>query len=82
MKIDCSQLPELLYDFVSGEMAEDRRALLEAHLRACPPCLVYTETYRVTIRLTRRLPCPPLPPDAEQRLRARIERECPGWLGQ
>ena len=75
MKVDCRQLADLLYEFVSGELPDDRRAVLEEHIRACPPCLVYVETYRVTIRLSRKLPCAPLPPDAERRLRQVLERE-------
>jgi anti-sigma factor RsiW len=78
MKIDCRQLADLLYDFVSGELPDDRLALLEEHLRLCPPCLVYVETYRVTIRLTRKLPPVPMPADCERRLREVLARECPG----
>jgi anti-sigma factor RsiW len=78
MKVDCRQLANLLYEFVSGELPDDRRALLEEHLRVCPPCLVYVETYRVTIRLSQRLPQVPMPPELERRLREVLERECGG----
>ena len=78
MKIDCCQLAELLFDYVSGELPDDRRALLEEHLRRCPPCVVYVETYRVTIRLTKCLPKREMPPDVAQRLRSVLERECRG----
>jgi len=44
------------------------------HLCRCPPCVTYVETYQVTVRLTRKLPRPALPPDLEQRLRAVLER--------
>jgi anti-sigma factor RsiW len=80
MKVDCRQLAELLFDFVSGELPDDRRALLEEHLRVCPPCVVHVETYRVTIRLTRCLPPRPLPDDVERRLRKVWERECGGQV--
>jgi anti-sigma factor RsiW len=80
--IDCSKLPELLFDFVSGELPEDRRALLEEHLRVCPPCFIHVQTYQVTIRLTRQLPQLPLPPAFEQRLREVLKRECPGRLSE
>ena len=75
MKVNCRQLAELLFDFVSGELSEDRHASLEEHLRACPPCLVYVETYRLTIKITRKLPPVPIPPELERRLRDVQQRE-------
>ena len=69
MKIDCRQLCELLFDYVNGDLPEDGRVLLEAHLKVCPPCVIHLETYRVTITLGRKLPCRPLSPECERRLR-------------
>ena len=71
--ITCRDLAELLIDFVSGDLPPDRRLHVEQHLRICPPCVAYVETYQITIRLTRKLPCGPLPPELEQRLRAILE---------
>jgi len=75
--IDCNRLCEMLFEFVSGELPEDHRQLFEEHLKACPPCVVHVETYRVTIHMSRNLPCPPLPTHLEQRLRELLTRECP-----
>jgi anti-sigma factor RsiW len=75
--IDCRQLCDLLFDYVSGDLPDDRRALLEAHLKACPPCFVELETYRITVTLTRKLPCRPLSPECERRLREMLAKECP-----
>jgi anti-sigma factor RsiW len=77
VKIDCRQLCELLYDYVSGDLTEERRELLEEHLKACPPCYVHVETYRITITLSRKLPCKGLSPECEKRLREKLARECP-----
>jgi anti-sigma factor RsiW len=74
--MNCRKLAELLIDFVSGDLPEDQRALVEQHLGRCPPCVTYVETYRLTIKLTRRLPCSPLPPDLEYRLRIVVETMC------
>jgi anti-sigma factor RsiW len=71
--IICRDLVDLLYDFVSGELAPERREEVERHLRDCPPCLVYCETYRITIRVARRLPCPPPPPEVMARLRSAVQ---------
>jgi len=75
--VDCSQLADLLFDFVNGDLPSDRLEQLEAHLKACPPCVVHVETYRVTISLTRNLPRHALPPELELRLREVLARECP-----
>jgi len=82
VKIDCCGLAEMLFDYVSGDLPDDQLTLLEEHLRRCPPCLVYVETYRVTIRLSRRLPERPMPPDLVQRLKSVLAKECPGQLGE
>jgi len=66
--ITCRQLAELLVDFVAGELPEEHRTLIEKHLRLCPPCVTYLETYQLTIQLTRRLPEVPLPPSLHERL--------------
>jgi anti-sigma factor RsiW len=65
----CRELVELLIDYLDGDLPEDRRRRLEMHLQMCPPCLVYLETYKATIRLTKRLPCTPPPPELLERLK-------------
>jgi anti-sigma factor RsiW len=74
--ITCRQLVELLLDFVSGEMDAELRRRVEQHLRCCPPCVTYLETYQITIRLTRQLPQAPLPPQLIERLRDVLEKKC------
>ena len=69
----CRELAELLIDFVAGELPPEHRATVQKHLDFCPPCLAYLETYQLTIRLTRRLPCAPLPAELEQRLRVALQ---------
>jgi anti-sigma factor RsiW len=66
----CRQLVELLIDFVSGELPEADRALVKKHLDDCPPCLVYLETYQLTIRVSRQLPPHPLPASLLEQLAA------------
>ena len=70
----------LVLEYVSGELAAEELAHLEGHLRSCPPCVIYVETYRATITVTRRLRSAPLPAHVEARLRDAIRRECPGAL--
>ena len=77
MNIDCRQLCDLLFDYINGDLPAEKKELLEAHLKLCPPCVVHVETYRVTITLTRKLQCRALSPECEKRLRDAIARECP-----
>jgi anti-sigma factor RsiW len=79
--ITCDELVDLLYDFLAGELPPARRADVEQHLRVCPPCVACCETYRITVHLARRLPCPPPPPDVLERLRGAVAarlRQDPG----
>ena len=68
----CRDLAELLIDFVAGELSPERRQRIEQHLKKCPPCVTYIETYKLTITLTRKLPCRPLPPELEDKLRVAL----------
>lgn len=72
--ITCRELVEFLIDFVSNELPPEHRARVEQHLKRCPPCVTYVETYQLTIRLTRQLPCKPMPPELVQRLREVLEK--------
>lgn len=69
----CKDLCDLLLEFVADELSAERRALVEQHLRDCPPCVVYFETYQVTIKMVRKLPCKPPPPQLMDRLRAAMK---------
>jgi anti-sigma factor RsiW len=67
--ITCRDLAEFLHDFVAGELPAEQLERFRAHLAECPPCVVYLETYQITIRLTRSLKHTALPPDVACRLR-------------
>jgi hypothetical protein len=69
----CKELCEFLIDFVANELPPGHRELIEDHLKWCPPCVAYFESYQLTIKLTRKLPCTPPPPQLIERLRAALE---------
>jgi anti-sigma factor RsiW len=71
--ITCREIAELLIDFISGDLPAEHRERIERHLRCCPPCVAYVQSYQLTIKLTRQLPCEPLPPELDRRLRAVLE---------
>ena len=71
----CRELAELLIDYVADELAAEQRVALQGHLDACPECVHYVTTYRVTIEITRRLPCVPLSEQLLERLKKALEND-------
>ena len=71
----CRELTELLLEFVAGDLAEEQVQRIKGHLDACPPCVTILTTYRLTIQLSRQLPCNPLPSPCEQRLRTAVAEQ-------
>lgn len=64
----CRELCEMLLDFCNGELDNEICDCIREHLKLCPPCVAYVETYEITIRLSRSLPQAPLPSRLVQRL--------------
>ncbi|MBA2662064.1 MAG: zf-HC2 domain-containing protein [Bradymonadaceae bacterium] len=48
MKHCCSQIVELLVDYLEGELSAEQTAELDSHFAGCPPCVAFLETYRET----------------------------------
>ncbi len=72
--MNCRELVELLCEFLEGELSAEKAQHIQEHLDACPPCVVYVETYRVTIRLSRKLPCDKMPESLEKKLQAMLQQ--------
>jgi anti-sigma factor RsiW len=51
MTMTCRELVEFLMAYLDQELPEEQRAEFERHLHACPPCVVYLETYEEAVRL-------------------------------
>ena len=45
----CSELVELVTDYLEGNLNEDERARVERHLAGCDACTAYIDQMRVTI---------------------------------
>ena len=37
-QVDCSETLARLYEFLDGELTDERRRAIEMHLNFCPPC--------------------------------------------
>ena len=69
----CSDLIQLLLDFVEGHLPPDTHAALQQHLTACPECVTVVRTYESTRSLLRSLTDADLPPELRTRLRAFLD---------
>ncbi|MGD0742981.1 MAG: mycothiol system anti-sigma-R factor [Acidimicrobiales bacterium] len=74
-EIDCAQSIHSLYDYLDGELTEDRRRGLQEHLDRCAPCV---EKYQFEAELRRIVAdrCKDHVPDAlRQRVANAIDHE-------
>ena len=54
----CKALVDFLTDYEEGALPLYKRISFEFHLKFCPPCRVFLETYRATIKLGKKCCCP------------------------
>jgi hypothetical protein len=76
-ELDCKRVADLLVDFVTEEVDSNIRQAIEAHLKVCPDCTSFLNTYRKTIESTRSITYDEIPPEMQERLhgflRSKIE---------
>ena len=78
--LDCMELVELVTDYLEGALDEERREMVEAHLRTCDGCQVYVEQMRETREYLGRVPPaagPDLPDQARRELLDAFRAENP-----
>lgn len=68
--LPCIEVVELVSDYLDGELDPETRRRVEEHLALCPPCRVYIEQVRATVRALGRLPADGLPDNAVEELEA------------
>jgi hypothetical protein len=68
--LPCSQIAELLGDYLEGTLPKRTAELLEFHIDGCPPCIAFVNTYRGTVNATKALRDVPIPPELKSRLLA------------
>ena len=64
----CSELTEVVTDYLEGALPPDEVAELERHLEVCEGCANYLDQMRETIRLTGRLGDDVIAPEAREAL--------------
>ena len=49
--MNCREFVDFLMRYLDGQLDAAALEIFEEHMRECPPCEVYLDTYRETIRL-------------------------------
>lgn len=68
-KHTCQELVELLCDYLEGDLPKEEQQELDRHMRECPPCMAFLNTYKKTSQICRSL----RPEDIPQEMRERLE---------
>ena len=67
----CRELADFLMTYLDGELPLRQKAVFEIHLRMCPGCKHYLESYKETIALGKSIckePDGPVPQDVPEEL--------------
>jgi anti-sigma factor RsiW len=54
-RLTCSEVVDLLTDYLEGTLSQPARARVDEHLATCPDCTAYVAQLRATIGLLGRL---------------------------
>jgi anti-sigma factor RsiW len=52
--VGCRECSEFLMAYLDSELEPEVATAFERHLKLCPPCVAYLETYKETIALARK----------------------------
>ena len=66
--LTCKKAADLLFDFLENNLPTDVRQDMVAHLKDCPPCVQFVETYQKTTELCRAAMLNQPPEELSQRL--------------
>lgn len=73
-KISCQAFLEDVSSYIDGDLPEELRNSLEAHLAKCPNCWMLFDETRRTIEIFQTYDCHPLPSGVRERLLGVINR--------
>jgi anti-sigma factor RsiW len=65
----CEQAARVVTDYLSGDLDRRTVEMFEAHLKRCPDCMSFLETYKEAIRTAKSLDCEDIPASMRTRLR-------------
>ncbi len=71
----CTEFRTLIADHLGNELLVEIREKFERHKVTCAHCTFFLDSYTHTVKVTRLLPKPALPPALEERLRAAVAKK-------
>ena len=66
--VSCSEVVELVTDYLDRALPADDAALVEQHLNFCEGCIWYVDQIRTTIETVGRIEPEEVPPEIERKL--------------
>ena len=66
--IGCTQIAELLGEYLEGTLPRETTELLEWHIESCAPCVAFVNTYRGTVNAAKLLRDVEVPNELKNRL--------------
>ncbi len=66
--MNCKEFVDFLMAYLDGELPQLQRQAFEQHIVDCPPCVLYLDSYKETVRLGQGLSEPPGPEEAPEDL--------------
>jgi hypothetical protein len=73
--VSCTEVVELVTDYLERSLPPDAAALVEQHLNCCEGCVWYVDQIRTTIEALGRIE----PEDVSPRVRAQLLTAFRGW---
>ena len=74
-KTTCKSFLEEVSDYIDGDLAEEIRVALEAHLAKCPDCWVVFDETKKTVEIFQNLDWHPMPQDVHDRLLGALHQQ-------
>lgn len=78
----CTQMTDLVFDYLNGKLTPALKRDFEQHLRICPDCVSFLNTYKKTVQVTGSVVAEEIPPKVRSnilaflRKRVRSSRAC------
>jgi Putative zinc-finger len=70
----CKQMTELVYDYLNDRLKPPVKRAFQLHLRVCPDCVSFLNTYSETVKATGSLRVKDMPPGVRDSLLGFLRR--------
>jgi anti-sigma factor RsiW len=64
--VTCQEIADFLMDYISGDLADQQRAVFEQHLDECPDCVAYLHSYELTVKAVQSVRGPATTPNRDE----------------